>query len=137
MGEILANEKYKGDTLFRKSYVEDYMTKKRVKNHGQMSRYYAEDTHEAVIEQEIWEAVRQERERRQACYEAQGLRVRDSAEELYHFSGKIICGVCGKTFRLYESKKKDEPGRKYWRCHSFLGRRGSRSRASDTCPSRV
>ena len=125
VGEILTNEKYKGDTLFRKSYVEDFMTKKRVKNHGQLSRYYAEDTHEAIMEREIWEAVRQERERRQANSEAQGLLSRDSAEEQYPFSGKIICGVCGKTYRLYESRKKDEPGRKYWRCQSFLGKKGT------------
>ena len=125
VGEILTNEKYKGDTLFRKSYVEDFMTKKRVKNHGQLSRYYAEDTHEAIVEREIWEAVRQERERRQANSEAQGLLSRDSAEEQYPFSGKIICGVCGKTYRLYESRKKDEPGRRYWRCQSFLGKKGT------------
>ncbi len=41
------------------------------------------------------------------------------------FSSKIICGVCGNTFVLLASKRLEDLGRKYWRCSSFHGNKGT------------
>ena len=36
---ILTNEKYKGDALLQKSYITDFLTKKQVKNEGEVLRH--------------------------------------------------------------------------------------------------
>ena len=64
--KMLGNEKYKGDALLQKTYTVDFLTKKRVDNTGQVPQYYVEDSHPAIIDKEMWEAVQLETERRKA-----------------------------------------------------------------------
>lgn len=47
--KILRNEKYIGDALLQKTYTVDFLTKKRVKNDGQVPQYYVENNHPAII----------------------------------------------------------------------------------------
>lgn len=54
---ILSNEKYVGDVLMQKSFTEDFLTGKRSKNERELSMYFIENDHEAIIEREIFEAV--------------------------------------------------------------------------------
>lgn len=54
---ILSNEKYVGDVLMQKSFTEDFLTGKRSKNEGELSMYFIENDHKAIIEREIFEAV--------------------------------------------------------------------------------
>ena len=54
---ILTNEKYKGDALLQKVYTEDYLTKRKKKNNGEVTRYYAEGSHEAIIPPQIFDEV--------------------------------------------------------------------------------
>lgn len=61
---MLGNEKYKGDALLQKTYIVDYLTKKRVENTGQIPRYYVENNHPPIIEKDMWEAVQLEMERK-------------------------------------------------------------------------
>ena len=43
---MLTNEKYKGHALMQKTYCANFLTKKMVKNTGQVQQYYVEDSHE-------------------------------------------------------------------------------------------
>lgn len=52
--KMLANEKYKGDALLQKTYTVDFLTKKKVKNTGQVPQYYVEESHPAIIDKEMW-----------------------------------------------------------------------------------
>jgi len=47
--QMLKNEKYKGETMLQKTFTEDFMTGKKVKNIGQRSRYYVKDSHQAIV----------------------------------------------------------------------------------------
>ncbi len=47
--KILRNEKYIGDALLQKTYTVDFLTKKRIKNDGQVPQYYVENNHPAII----------------------------------------------------------------------------------------
>ena len=47
--KILENEKYMGDALLQKTYTKDFLSKKRIKNNGDIPQYYVEDDHEAII----------------------------------------------------------------------------------------
>ncbi len=123
--KVLTNEKMKGATLCQKTYIKDYLTKKRAKNIGVLPQYYYENTHPAIIEKEIWECVQLEFERQKKYCMDHKISTfhRNNPENL--LSAKIICSVCGSTFILLESKRVGEEGRKYWRCRSFHGNNGT------------
>ena len=55
--KILSNERYIGDVLLQKTYTPDFLTGKRIKNSGQMKRYYIHNTHEGIIPKELFERV--------------------------------------------------------------------------------
>lgn len=59
-------KKYKGDALLQKTYTVDFLSKKREINNGEVPQYYVEESHSAIIEHEIWEAVQLEMEGRKA-----------------------------------------------------------------------
>ena len=56
---MLTNEKYTGDALLQKTFVEDHLTKKQRRNMGQLDRFYAENTHPAIISHETFERAQQ------------------------------------------------------------------------------
>jgi len=62
--KIFTNEKYKGDGLLQKIYTVDFLSKKRADNIGQVPQYYVEDSHPAIIDKEMLDAVQLEMERR-------------------------------------------------------------------------
>lgn len=123
--KVLKNEKYKGDTLFQKTYNTDYLTKKRAKNNGELPQYYIEDTHPAIIDKDIWECVQLEFERQKKYCIDHKISTYHRSNSENPLSAKIICSVCGSTFILQESKRIGEEGRKYWRCRSFHGKSGT------------
>ena len=63
---ILTNEKYCGDVLLQKTFRTDVISKKIIKNVGQMTQYYMPDHHEAIVSREQYNAVKAEMARRSA-----------------------------------------------------------------------
>lgn len=63
---ILTNEKYKGDALLQKVFTVDYLTKRKKKNNGEITRYYVEGDHEPIIPPKIFDEVQAEFERRKS-----------------------------------------------------------------------
>ena len=56
---ILINEKYCGDAILQKRYVQDYITKKQVINDGKLTKYYAKNNQEAIIPRATWELTQE------------------------------------------------------------------------------
>ena len=48
--KILSNEKYKGCVTLQKTFVENYLEHKQVKNMGQLDIYLLTDNHEAIVD---------------------------------------------------------------------------------------
>ncbi len=57
IARMLRNEKYKGDSLWQKSYRTDSLPHRKVRNHGEREQYYAENTHPAIIESAAFDRV--------------------------------------------------------------------------------
>lgn len=114
---ILKNEKYKGDAILQKTYTVDFLTKKRIKNEGDVPQYYVEDSHEAIIEKEVWEAVQLETQRRKDYTQRHGLKRVDFGMEDNPMAGKIVCGHCGRYFgrRLWNANN-ERLRRRIWQC---------------------
>ena len=49
------NEKYTGNAILGKTFKPDVLSKRRLKNTGQSPMYYAENTHPAIITQEMFD----------------------------------------------------------------------------------
>lgn len=96
---ILSNEKYKGEALLQKTFTVDYLTKEVRKNNGEVPSVRVRNSHEAIIEPEVFDKV-------QELLEANAKR-RAKVRTKHPFAGKIICGDCGGFY-----------GHKVWRLRS-------------------
>ena len=54
---ILRNEKYAGTMILQKFYSENHITKRKMTNEGQLQKYIIDESHPAIIERHIFEAV--------------------------------------------------------------------------------
>lgn len=61
---ILTNERYTGDMLLQKTFTENCITKKVVKNRGEMAKYLITNNHPAIIDRETFRLVQSEMARR-------------------------------------------------------------------------
>lgn len=92
--QILRNITYTGNMLFQKEYISDPITGKSKINHGELPQYFAEDTHEAIIPMETYQAVQMERERRRKLGVLANWSINTSC-----FTSRIKCSICGKSYR--------------------------------------
>lgn len=118
---VLRNYAYTGNLLLQKTYRENYITKKRMVNEGQLPKYHAEGTHEAIIDLATFNAVQRELERR-----AETLTPKPPEKLVYPFSRRIVCGCCGKHYR-----RKVTPTGPIWICTTYntLGKAACPSKA--------
>lgn len=112
---ILQNEKHMGDAILQKTYTADFLTKKMVKNEGQIEQYYVKDDHEAIIDKELWEAVQMEIARRKEYLQKHGLRTMGRYTDSQPFSNRVFCGTCGNVFWRRTLSRLNGPV-KVWMC---------------------
>lgn len=93
IGNILYNPFYKGDVIFQKSFMPDVMGGKVSLNHGELPKYYIENHHVAYISEADWNTIQSNKEFREKGRKPFQQHYRDE------LSGRIFCGVCGKTMR--------------------------------------
>lgn len=114
--EILKNPVYEGSRLQQRTYTETQFPYARKKNTGQRNQYLIEDAHIPIITHEEAEAVRGILEYRNRTLRIDGVKYKNR----YVFSGRIICGGCGSSFR----RQKIYIGQPYekiiWTCHKHV-----------------
>ena len=108
---ILRNEKYCGDILFQKSFRENHITKRKIENKGQLPQYYAEETHEPIINKETFLAVQE------LLKENQRFTPASPTTNTYPLTGMIHCDCCGKYYR-----RKVQKYRTLWICWTYDAR---------------
>ena len=96
---ILSNEKYKGEALLQKTFTVDYLTKEVRKNNGEVPSVRVRNSHEPIIEPEVFDRV-------QAIL-AESAKRRAKVRTRHPFAGKLVCGDCGSFY-----------GHKVWRLRS-------------------
>lgn len=105
---ILTNEKYKGDALWQKGYISDFLQKTRKENKGEIPQYYVEEHHDPIIQPEQFDFIQAEIARREKDGRGSGLTI---------FSNKIKCGKCGAWYGLKTWHSNDEYRREIYRCN--------------------
>ncbi|SFQ10034.1 Site-specific DNA recombinase [Lachnospiraceae bacterium XBB1006] len=64
--KVLKNPFYCGRIVYRKQYVPDYLTQKKIKNDGAVEKVYVEGSHEKLISPEDFDRVQELRQKNQA-----------------------------------------------------------------------
>lgn len=99
---ILSNEKYKGDALLGKTYIEDCISKKVRINAGERAQYYVENNHPAIIDADTFAKVQEELARRASKRKVKQI---GTTTEQGKYCGKyaltelLVCGECGTPYR--------------------------------------
>ena len=92
---ILKNENYTGNAVFQKTFTDESFH--RCVNYGQMDKYLVANHHEGIISKEDFEAVAALIDRH--AVEKNVTKGGHKYQIRYCFSGRIICGECGATFK--------------------------------------
>lgn len=133
--KMLSNEKYMGDALMQKTYTIDFLTKKKVINHGIVPQYYVEDDHEAIIPKELFLQVQEEKARRAAIHRPSARKktelVKGKYSSKYALSELMVCGECGQPYRRQVWSKYGVKTA-VWRCDSRLKYGAKRCKNSPT-----
>jgi len=124
---ILQNEKYCGDVLLQKTFIKDCISKKVIKNTGQLPKVLIQNNHEPIISRDIYDAAQEETARRRA---AAASTKKSTPTGLGKYSAKhaltglLVCGECGTPYRRVVWTQKEQK-RPVWRCVNRLdyGRR--------------
>jgi uncharacterized protein YdaU (DUF1376 family) len=109
---VLRNEKYCGDLIQKKTFTPDYLTHEKKLNRGEEELVVLRDHHEPIIGRELFEKAQEELARRAPNDEQKA-----KHSNRYCFSGKIKCGVCGRSFVARSKKRQDDSTYKAWRCY--------------------
>jgi hypothetical protein len=107
---LLKTEKFAGNALLQKKYVLDHLSKVNKVNYGQLPQYFAEGTHPAIIEPELFLRVQERIETNRLLNNKNRNPVQYSA-----FTGMIRCEKCGKRYRRKVTRSEVA-----WNCATFL-----------------
>lgn len=110
---VLNQEKYIGDVIFQKTFVEDYLTSKRKVNNGEQAKYTIHNNHDPIISKDIYNKVKKEFERRSRFeIDDNGNKVfKKNQYSKYEWTNILRCGYCGGTYR-----RRTERGNIVYRC---------------------
>lgn len=118
---ILTNEKYCGDVLLQKTYIDDCINKKVKKNTGQLPMYLVQNHHEGIISRETFDTAQAELSRRNAGRSPSKKNAptgRSRYSSKYALSDRLYCGECGTRYQRCTWRNRDGSKRIVWRCVS-------------------
>jgi len=102
---IIKNEKYVGNVVQGKTYTANPITKKRLKNNGELNSYRRVDNHPAIISKEDFNLAQEIRTGRGAVKKSSEVGKITRFGRRYAFSHMIECGFCGEKYvrRIWHS----------------------------------
>lgn len=87
ISRMLHNEKYVGDVVLQKHYVESHLTHKEVRNNGELPLFHIKNAHPAIIDRHLFVQTQQILEMRQV----------KTGNSSYPYGRMLKCPHCGKT----------------------------------------
>ena len=114
--DILRNEKYAGDLMLQKYYVNNHIEKKTMPNRGELPQYFVQDDHEGIVDRDTFLMAQLEMIRRKKKY---GRKKEKKIITTEGITGKIFCGQCGKGYNRKITKAGTLYAKPVWICRTF------------------
>lgn len=115
ISKLLSNEKYTGDVILQKTYIQDFWNHTQAENEWVLPKYLYENNNPPIISKEMFDRVQIAKSNRSNVEIAENGKVnRKSTRHLSHtgLSGKVRCSICGRNFRRITTHS----GEVVWRC---------------------
>ena len=125
---MLRNEKYAGDLLLQKYYVNNHIEKKQFPNRGGLPQYAVAEDHEPIIDRTTFDAVQKEIRWRAAMF-APAMNGDDEGAECDSRKPDkpavpvmvipMICGICGKRYCRKITRRGTAYAAPVWICSTY------------------
>ena len=86
LDRMIKNEKYAGDVVLQKTYIENHLTHRQIRNRGDLPKFRVENAHAAIVDRHIFEQAQQITAMRKVKY----------GNSTYPYGNFIHCPHCGK-----------------------------------------
>ena len=116
--DVLSNEKYTGNALLWKHFRNNHIEKKILVNNGQLPRFYVEDSHPAIIDEETFALAQKRLEQIRQSMADRANKTRSV------FTGIIHCECCGRTYMRIKNHQYHA-----WKCST------KKAHGDKACPS--
>lgn len=93
----------------QKFYIDNFLTKKLVKNKGELQQYYVKDHHDPIVSEEVFDAVQKKLKHSSKKKKQSGAR---------DFSSLIVCGDCGAFYGSKVWHSNDKYKKVIYRCNA-------------------
>ncbi len=113
---ITSNIFYTGNTLLQKLYVSNHLDKKQIRNRGELPQYFIENSHDAIVSMDLFDAVQAIKKNRT---------YKKKLDTKHAFSGAVRCGLCGANLN-----RRYDRGKHKWQCATY------RKAGVAACPSK-
>jgi len=108
---MLGNEKYAGDALLQKTFIQGF---KALKNNGEVPQYYVENNHEPIVSREIFEKVQAMVEKKAQRYKSK------EPKKVSPFSSKIKCKECSCGYKRRLNNRNTPYEKWIWSCSTYV-----------------
>lgn len=115
ISKLLSNEKYTGDVILQKTYIQDFWNHTQAGNDWVLPKYLYESNNPAIISKEIFVQVQAAKSSRSNVENSEngGVKRKSTRHSSNSgLSGKIRCTICGRNYRRITTHS----GEIVWRC---------------------
>ncbi len=108
INRVLSNSFYCGRIEYRKQYVPDYLTQKKINNHGEIEKVYIQGTHEPIITPEVYDEAQRLKKQRVCVFKDQDgneyKRAQPPSKNVWAAKCRCACGHAMNRRLSYVSK---------------------------------
>jgi len=87
LDRMIKNEKYAGDVVLQKTYIENHLTHRQIRNHGDLPRFRVENAHAAIVDRHIFDQAQK----------VTAMRKVKDGNSTYPYGEMLRCPHCGKV----------------------------------------
>lgn len=116
---ILTNEKYVGDCIMQKTYIENPLTHRSLRNYGEKEKMVIKNGHPPIVDRETWERAQEIRQERAKLFKSQtGHLAEFEIKPDFTFTKFAYCPYCGNAYVSKVNHYNGQKTRRYILCSS-------------------